>query len=46
MKGQAAKQRYEMVARATNDAIYEWDISDTIYWNEGYETLGHRKPTL
>ena len=44
-KVRAANQRYEMVARATNDAIYEWDISaDTIYWNEGYEILfGHKK---
>ena len=40
-----AKQRYEMFARATNDAIYEWDIiSDAINWNEGYETLfGHKR---
>jgi PAS domain S-box-containing protein len=44
-KIRAAKQRYEMVAMATNDAIYEWDmIADTIYWNEGYETLfGHKR---
>ncbi|MEP7376752.1 MAG: ATP-binding protein [Chitinophagaceae bacterium] len=44
-KIRAAKQRYEMVAMATNDAIYEWDMaSDTIYWNEGFETLfGHKR---
>jgi PAS domain S-box-containing protein len=37
------KERYEMVAKATNDAIYEWDIvSNVCYWGEGYETLfGH-----
>ncbi|MEI9910454.1 MAG: PAS domain-containing protein [Bacteroidota bacterium] len=41
----AANQRYEMVARATNDAIYEWNITaKTVYWNEGYETLfGHKR---
>lgn len=40
-----AKERYEMVARATNDAIYEWDIvNDVNYWGEGYETLfGHKR---
>lgn len=40
-----AKERYEMVHKATNDAIYEWDIvNDTSYWGEGYETLfGHKR---
>ena len=40
-----ANQRYEMAARATNDAIYEWDIiANTVYWNRGYETLfGHKR---
>lgn len=39
-----AKERYEMVAKATSDAIYEWDIAgNTVYWNEGYEKLfGHK----
>jgi PAS domain S-box-containing protein len=39
------KERYEMVAKATNDAIYEWDVvSSSCYWGEGYETLfGHTR---
>jgi PAS domain S-box-containing protein len=37
------KERYEMVAKATNDAIYEWDIlANMTYWGEGFTTLfGH-----
>jgi PAS domain S-box-containing protein len=40
-----AKERYEMLASVTNDAIYEWDIvAGTSLWNEGYETLfGHKR---
>lgn len=40
-----AKERYDIVARATNEAIYEWDIIKNItYWGEGYETLfGHQR---
>src|SRR5690606_14305023 len=36
-------ERYEMVAKATNDAIYEWDVvKDVTYWGEGLFTLfGH-----
>lgn len=41
-----SKERYELVARATNDAIYEWDMINNVnYWGEGYETLfGHKRP--
>lgn len=32
--------RYRLVARATNDAIWDWDlITNTVEWNEGVETL-------
>jgi PAS domain S-box-containing protein len=32
--------RYQLVARATNDAIWDWDlITNTVEWNEGVETL-------
>ena len=32
--------RYGLVARATNDAIWDWDlITNTVEWNEGVETL-------
>jgi PAS domain S-box-containing protein len=42
-KIKSAKDRYEMVASVTNDAIYEWDITNQVtYWGEGYSTLfGH-----
>ncbi|RYY61769.1 MAG: PAS domain S-box protein [Chitinophagaceae bacterium] len=35
--------RFNMIARITNDAIYEWDIQKNVmYWGEGYSTLfGH-----
>lgn len=38
-----AKERYEIVANATNQAVYEWDIiNDTNYWSEGFNTIfGH-----
>jgi PAS domain S-box-containing protein len=39
------KERHEMVAKVTNDAIYEWDIvANVTYWGEGFETLfGHTR---
>jgi PAS domain S-box-containing protein len=42
-KIRSAKERYEIVASVTNDAIYEWDIANQVtYWGEGYATLfGH-----
>ena len=38
-----ANEKFNMIARITNDAIYEWDIpGDVMYWGEGYATLfGH-----
>ena len=38
-------QRSLIVARATNDAVWDWNLaSDTVWWNEGFETLfGHRR---
>jgi two-component system CheB/CheR fusion protein len=37
------EMRYRLVARATNDAIWDWDLeNDHIVWNEAVETLfGH-----
>ena len=32
--------RYRLVARATNDAIWDWDlVTNQVEWNEGVETL-------
>jgi PAS domain S-box-containing protein len=35
-----SEERYRYVARATNDAVYEWDVgSNRFDWNEGMTTL-------
>jgi PAS domain S-box-containing protein len=38
-----SNERFEKVAQATNDAIWDWDIvNEGLYWGEGYATLfGH-----
>ncbi|MCW1884324.1 PAS domain S-box protein [Luteolibacter flavescens] len=34
------RKRFEVVARATNDAVWDWDFStNEIWWNEGFETM-------
>jgi PAS domain S-box-containing protein len=40
----ASEMRYRMVARATNDAIWDWDLgTDRVTWNEGvYGLFGYR----
>lgn len=39
------QQRFEIVARATNDAVWDWDLeTDEIWWSEGFEKLfGYRR---
>jgi PAS domain S-box-containing protein len=33
-------ERFQLVARATNDAIWDWDLeTDAIWWNQGISTL-------
>ncbi|HEX7810329.1 MAG TPA: PAS domain S-box protein [Burkholderiales bacterium] len=33
-------ERFQLVARATNDVVWDWDlVSDAIWWNEAYQTL-------
>ena len=35
-----SEERYRYVARATNDAVYEWDVSTQRFdWNDGMTTL-------
>jgi PAS domain S-box-containing protein len=35
-----AKERYDLVAKATNEVIWDWDINaDTIQWGEGFKTM-------
>lgn len=40
-----SNERFELVYKATNDAIYDWDVEqDQIYWGDGfYNTLGYEK---
>lgn len=36
----AAKDRFEKVAEATNDAIWDWNIvENTLFWGEGFKKL-------
>ena len=35
-----SEERFQLLSRATNDVIWDWDLlKDTIWWNEGMETL-------
>ena len=35
-----SEQRFQLLSKATNDAIWDWDIqSDTLWWNEGFAGL-------
>ena len=35
-----SEERFQLVARATNDAIWDWDLAtDTVWWNQGITTL-------
>ncbi|MFX7306656.1 PAS domain-containing protein, partial [Acinetobacter baumannii] len=39
---ESTEQRFRLVARATSDAVYDWDIAlGTLWWNTGfYRTFG------
>jgi PAS domain S-box-containing protein len=39
-----SEERFQIVARATNDAIWDWDLAtDRVWWNQGITTLfGYR----
>jgi PAS domain S-box-containing protein len=40
-----SEERFQMVARATNDAIWDWDLTtDTVWWNRGITTLFNYQP--
>lgn len=40
-----SNERFRLVARATNDAVWDWDLAKgTIWWSESYELLfGHSR---
>jgi PAS domain S-box-containing protein len=35
-----SEERFQLIARATNDAVWDWDlITNKVWWNEGIQTL-------
>ena len=40
-----ADERFQLVARATNDAVWDWDVAtNDVWWNDGfYELFEYRK---
>lgn len=45
---QASEERFRLLAKATNDAIWDWDlVTNALWWNEGYEKLfGYRREAV
>lgn len=36
----ASEQRFHLIAQATNDAVWDWDLMiNQVWWNEGLQTL-------
>jgi PAS domain S-box-containing protein len=45
LKIRLTNERYLLVTKATNDAIWDWDVhTNTLYWGEGIYTLFGFKP--
>jgi PAS domain S-box-containing protein len=45
VKIRVSNERYLLVTKATNDAIWDWDVvTNTLYWGEGFYTLFGYKP--
>ena len=44
----ASRERYEMVGKATNDTVYEWNVhTDVLTWNKGiHETFGYKQEDI
>ena len=40
---ESSEQRFRLLSKATNDAIWDWDLAtDEVWWNDGFESLfGH-----
>ena len=47
-EARTSEERFRLLARATNDAIWDWDITtNVLWWNEGFETLfGYRREEI
>jgi PAS domain S-box-containing protein len=43
-----SEERFQLLSKATNDVIWDWNLlSDSIWWNEGVETMfGHQRSSL
>lgn len=43
----SSEERFRLLSRATNDAIWDWTMADDVlWWNEGYEKLfGYHRDT-
>lgn len=40
-----SQERFELVARATSDAVWDWDLTtNDIWWNQGFQKLFGYKP--
>lgn len=40
-----SEERFRLLSKATNDAIWDWDFStDNLWWNEGLESIFGFKP--
>ncbi len=40
-----SNERFQLISRAANDAIWDWDISGKrLYWGEGFYTLFNHQP--
>src|SRR5207249_2755338 len=38
-----SEERFQLVARATNDAVWDWNISSNVLWfSEGFKIFGYR----
>jgi two-component system, cell cycle sensor histidine kinase and response regulator CckA len=47
-EARTSEERFRLLARATSDAIWDWDIiGGTLWWNEGFEALfGYRREEI
>ncbi|MEA5599437.1 PAS domain-containing protein [Rivularia sp. UHCC 0363] len=43
-----SEQRFQILARATNDTVWDWDLlTDRVWWNDSVRTLfGYSAPTI